>query len=99
MLRGVDPRDVGDAFLLDVREDVEWREGHAPTAVHIPMYDVPQRLAELPAGEPIAVICHVGARSAQVAHWLRAQGYDAHNVDGGMELWSARGLPVEGRSA
>jgi rhodanese-related sulfurtransferase len=99
MLRGMDPREVGDAFLLDVREDVEWQQGHAPSAVHIPMYDVPDRLGELPTNGRIAVICHVGARSAQVAHWLRAQGYDAHNVEGGMEVWAALGLPVEGRSA
>jgi rhodanese-related sulfurtransferase len=99
MLTGVDPRDVADTFLLDVREDVEWQDGHAPAAVHIPMYDVPPRIAELPDDQPIAVICHVGARSAQVAHWLRAQGYDAHNVEGGMEAWEAVGLPVEGRSA
>ena len=99
MLRGVDPRDVGDAFLLDVREDVEWQQERVPSAVHIPMYDVPERLAELPADQPIAVLCHVGARSAQVAHWLRAQGYDAHNVDGGIAAWAALGLPVEGRSA
>jgi rhodanese-related sulfurtransferase len=59
------------------------------------MYDVPQQLAALPTDQPIAVICHVGARSAQVAHWLRAQGYDAHNVDGGMIAWEAAGLPVE----
>ena len=99
MLTGVDPRDVADTFLLDVREDVEWQQGHAPTAVHIPMYDVPERLDELPADVPIAVICHVGGRSAQVAHWLRAQGYDAHNVEGGMDAWEAVGLPVAGRSA
>jgi rhodanese-related sulfurtransferase len=99
MLLRVDPREVGDAFLLDVREDVEWQTGRAPSAVHIPMYDVPGRLHELPVDGRIAVICHIGARSAQVAHWLRAQGYDAHNVDGGMEAWAARGLPVEGRSA
>lgn len=90
---------MADAFLLDVREDAEWQLGHAPDAVHIPMYDVPERLDELPADGRIAVICHVGARSAQVAHWLRAQGYDAHNVDGGMEAWAGLGLPVEGRSA
>ena len=93
------PRDVDDTFLLDVREDHEWLAGHAPTAVHIPMYDVPHRLTELPTDGPIAVICHIGARSAQVAHWLRAQGYDAHNVEGGMDAWLASGLPVEERSA
>jgi rhodanese-related sulfurtransferase len=85
---------VGDAFLLDVREDVEWADGRAPGAVHVPMYDVPERLDALPSDARIAVICHVGARSAQVASWLRAQGYDAHNVDGGMLAWEAAGLPV-----
>lgn len=89
------PGQVGEAFLLDVREDVEWADGRAPRAVHVPMHDVPERLADLPPDAPIAVICHVGARSAQVAHWLRAQGYDAHNVDGGMLAWESAGLPVE----
>ena len=93
------PRDVGTTFLLDVREHHEWAEGRAPAAVHIPMHDVPGRLDELPRDTTIAVLCHVGARSAQVAHWLRAQGYDAHNVDGGLEAWVATGLPVEGRIA
>ena len=99
MLLRVDPRDVADAFLLDVREDGEWQQGRAPGAVHIPMYDVPERLDELPPDRTIAVICHVGARSAQVAHWLRAQGYDAHNVEGGLIAWESAGLPLEGRSA
>ena len=90
---------MSDAFLLDVREDIEWQQERVPSAVHIPMYDVPERLDALPTDRRIAVICHVGARSAQVAHWLRAQGYDAHNVDGGMEAWARCGLPIEGRSA
>ena len=46
---------MGDVFLLDVREDVVWQEGHAPTAVHIPMYDVPQRLAVYVVKDPALV--------------------------------------------
>jgi rhodanese-related sulfurtransferase len=91
----VTPREVGDAFLLDVREQDEWDAARAPGAVHVPMQEVPLHLDVLPADGPIAVICHVGARSAQVAHWLRAQGYDAHNVDGGLVAWHGAGLPVE----
>ena len=94
MLDGVTPLEVGETFLLDVREDEEWAEGHAPTAVHVPMFDVPAQLASLPADQPLAVICHVGGRSARVADWLRAQGFDAHNVEGGMDAWQAAGLPV-----
>jgi rhodanese-related sulfurtransferase len=90
----VDPREVGETFLLDVREDDEWAQGHAPTAAHVPMFEVPARLDALPTDAPIAVICHVGGRSARVAQWLRQQGYDAHNVEGGMDAWQAAGLPV-----
>jgi rhodanese-related sulfurtransferase len=94
MLAGMQPHDVGETFLLDVREHDEWAQVHAPTATHVPMFEVPARIASLPADQPIAVICHVGGRSARVADWLRAQGFDAHNVEGGMDAWQAAGLPV-----
>lgn len=76
--------------LLDVREDDEWRAGHAPGALHVPLQEVPARLAELPDA-PLAVVCRVGARSAQAVAWLAAQGVDAFNVDGGMQAWEAAG--------
>ena len=86
---------VGDRLLLDVREDDEWAAGHAPGAVHVPMHEVPGRMEELPGDRPVAVICRMGGRSAQVAAYLLAQGRDAVNVDGGMQAWQAAGLPVQ----
>lgn len=83
-----------DALLLDVREDAEWVEGHAPDAVHVPMHEVPGRLAELPRDRPVDVVCHFGGRSAQVVAYLVQQGYDARNVDGGMDAWEKAGRPV-----
>jgi rhodanese-related sulfurtransferase len=88
------PTEVGDRFLLDVREDDEWAAVHAPDAVHVPLHELPARLGEVPADRPVAVICHVGQRSAQAAMWLRQQGYDAANVHGGMAAWEQLGLPV-----
>ncbi|MCU1673565.1 MAG: Rhodanese-related sulfurtransferase-like protein [Frankiales bacterium] len=88
------PEQVADLFLLDVRELDEWAEGHAPTAVHVPLHDLPDRVGELPVGQPLAVVCRVGSRSAYAAAWLLEQGYDARNVDGGMLAWERRGLPV-----
>jgi rhodanese-related sulfurtransferase len=93
----VAPGEVGEDFLLDVREDDEWAAGHAPGAVHVPLHDLPARLDAVPAGTRVAVVCRVGGRSAQATMWLRQQGYDAHNVAGGMYGWQAAGLPVEGR--
>ena len=82
-----------DAVLLDVREMDEWVVGHAPSAVHLPMSEIAQRVGEVPPGE-VYVICRVGSRSAQVAHWLNGQGWQASNVDGGMQSWQAQGLPM-----
>jgi len=84
------------AHLLDVREDDEWRAGHAPGAQHLPMHEVPARLGEVPAGPPVVVVCRSGARSAQVTAYLRAQGRDdVANLSGGMLDWVARGRPLE----
>jgi rhodanese-related sulfurtransferase len=79
------------ALLLDVREDDEWAAGHAPRAVHIPMGELPGRLDELPADGNVYVVCRSGGRSARVTAYLNANGWDAVNVDGGMQSWHAAG--------
>jgi rhodanese-related sulfurtransferase len=89
-----------DAILLDVREDDEWSAGHADGAVHIPMNEVVTRIAEVPEGGRVHVVCRVGGRSAQVTQYLIGQGVDAVNVNGGMLDWAAAGRPlVDGNGA
>ncbi|MGH3949038.1 MAG: rhodanese-like domain-containing protein [Pseudonocardiaceae bacterium] len=85
--------------LLDVREDDEWRAGHAPGALHIPLSDVPARmdeLADMPDDQPIFVVCRTGGRSSQATAFLNANGYAAVNVAGGMKSWETEGRPVVG---
>ena len=74
-------------LILDVREQYEWNQVHIADALHIPMNQVPGRLAELPADRPIAVLCAHGSRSFGVTHFLREQGFDARNVTGGITQW------------
>ena len=83
------------AVLLDVREPDEWLALRAPGALHIPMQQLATSLDRLRQDRTIACICHVGIRSAAVADALTNAGYDAVNIDGGMEAWEAAGLPVE----
>ncbi|WP_203972124.1 rhodanese-like domain-containing protein [Planotetraspora silvatica] len=83
-----------DAYLLDVREVDEWRAGHAPAAAHIPLGDLQNRIGEVPQGRPVYVICRVGGRSAHATTWLNHVGWEAINVDGGMQSWAASGLPM-----
>ena len=89
-------RDDPRAVLVDVREDDEWRAGHAPDARHIPMAEVPEQLASLPRAAPIYLICHSGNRSHTIAAYLRRAGFERPiNVKGGMVAWERAGLPVE----
>ncbi|MFC8043702.1 rhodanese-like domain-containing protein [Nocardia sp. NPDC057353] len=82
------------AILLDVREDDEWRLGHAPGALHIPMADVPARVDELDPDADIYVVCRQGGRSLEVVRYLANIGYEAVNVGGGMVSWQQAGRPL-----
>ncbi|MBB2987438.1 rhodanese-like domain-containing protein [Terracoccus luteus] len=87
-----------DAVIIDVREANEWAAGHAPNAVHIPLGDLPSRLADLPDTDAgtVAVTCRSGGRSSRAVAWLTQQGYDVANLDGGMKAWESAGKPLEG---
>ena len=63
--------------ILDVREQVEWNEGHIPTATLVPLADIPSRIAELAPDHdaPLLVHCAVGARSLRASAWLVQNGY------------------------
>ncbi|MFJ5044272.1 rhodanese-like domain-containing protein [Streptomyces sp. NPDC088719] len=85
-----------EAVLLDVREETEWRTGHAPGAVHAPLTALDGG-AVLPAparGRPLVVICRSGHRSQRAVRLLAERGADAVDVEGGMIAWAAAGLPV-----
>lgn len=86
-----------DAAVLDVREPQEWIAGHQPGATHIPLRQLPMRLADLPAGR-VVVACRSGHRSARVVAWLTQQGHEAVNLDGGLQAWAAAGRPMVSES-
>ena len=78
-----------DLLLLDVREDWELGIARLDHAVHMPMGQVPDRLAELECDREIVVACRSGGRSAQVARFLVQQGFTrVWNLAGGVLAWS-----------
>jgi rhodanese-related sulfurtransferase len=83
-----------DVWLLDVREDDEWKAGHAPGARHIPLGQLGARASEVPQDELVYVICRSGMRSAHAAQALAGAGWRAVNVAGGMQDWAAAGRPM-----
>ena len=84
-----------DAVMLDVREDDEWASGHIRGAVHIPLAEVPGRLAELDPDHDLYVVCHSSGRSMRVLQYLAQVGYEGSCVEGGMLAWVQQGRPVE----
>ncbi|MGO9083413.1 MAG: rhodanese-like domain-containing protein [Streptosporangiaceae bacterium] len=82
------------AILLDVREDTEWRAGHAPGARHIPLSRLPARMKDLPAHRTVITVCRSGHRSAGAAAMLARNGREVVNLRGGMHAWARAGLPV-----
>src|SRR5690349_16586795 len=84
----------GSVILLDVREDDEWRRGHAPGAQHIPMSEVPAGLHEIDTDATLFVVCQAGGRSQRVAQYLAGNGYRPANVVGGMLAWAGAGRHV-----
>jgi rhodanese-related sulfurtransferase len=85
----------GGASLIDVREPQEFEEVRAVGARLIPLGQVPDRVAEMPTEQRFYVICHVGGRSLRAAAFLRQQGLDAVNVEGGTDAWVAAGLATQ----
>lgn len=89
-------KDMDNVFVLDVREQWEYDEGHIPGVSLIPMSEVPNSLSQIPTDKEVIVTCRSGNRSGQVTDYLRQQGFDnVHNMDGGILAWEAAGLPVE----
>jgi rhodanese-related sulfurtransferase/DNA-binding transcriptional ArsR family regulator len=87
----------GTVLVLDVRPPEEYRAGHIPGAVSMPVDELERRLAELPRGKEIVAYCRgpycLMAYDAVAA--LRAGGRRARRLVEGFPEWRAAGLPVE----
>lgn len=87
-----------DAVLvLDVRPSEEYRAGHIPGAVSVPVEELEQRISELPAGKAVVAYCRgpycvLAFRAVEI---LRAQGRFARRLTDGFPEWRAAGLPIE----
>jgi hydroxyacylglutathione hydrolase len=85
-----------DKVVLDVRAESEWRAGHLPGSLNLPVGELDRRLGELPRQRPVIVHCQTGARAAIAASLLRARGFpEVSQFTGGFAEWRAAGLPVE----
>lgn len=88
----VESLEVDKVTLLDVRTEEEYREGHVPGFVNIPLHELRERIEEIPKDKPVYVHCLSGLRSYVACMMLKGHCYDPHNISGGWfmyQMWQS----------
>lgn len=87
----------GAVTVLDVRPSEEYRAGHIPGALSIPLSELKQRLAGLPKNREIVAYCRgpYCVMAIEAVELLRKKGFKAHRMEQGVADWRARGWRIE----
>ncbi len=86
---------LAEVQVVDVREDDEWRAGRVEGSVHLPLDRLLAGAMDgIEPGRPVVAVCRTGARSEVATLMLRARGFEAFNLEGGLEAWENEGLPL-----
>jgi rhodanese-related sulfurtransferase len=85
----------GGARVIDVRQPREHDAAHIRGDELIQFDELKDRAREFDPSEPIVLYCRSGDRSGAAVQALRASGYDAYSIDGGILAWTEQGLPIE----
>ena len=88
----------GSVVVLDVRPEEEYRAGHIPGALSVPVDALEAALKTLPRGREVVAYCRgpYCVFSDEAVAFLRARGYRARRLRQGLPDWRAAGMPVEG---
>lgn len=70
----------GEATIVDVRPEEEFRRGTFEGAINIPMKEFSDRMDEIPKDKPVWLLCHTGERSVEYVELLCLSGYE-------QEMW------------
>jgi rhodanese-related sulfurtransferase/DNA-binding transcriptional ArsR family regulator len=87
----------GDVVVLDVRPPAEYRAGHIPGAISMPLDELAERMAELPSDREIVAYCRgpYCFLAVDAVRELQKRGMRALRLQDGLPEWRAEGLPVE----
>ena len=81
--------EIGEAVVLDVRNDAERNHGSIPGSVHVMLGDLPLAIGILSKEKPIVTVCESGLRASIAASLLERAGFrDVRMLEGGMGAWN-----------
>ena len=86
-----------DAWIIDIRDGGDYKDGHIPQARHIPFATLKERLGELgkASGKPIIVYCRTGSVSQSACALLKKNGVaNVYSLAGGLPTWQDAHLPI-----
>jgi rhodanese-related sulfurtransferase len=83
--------------VVDARTAMEYQQGTIGGAAHAPLTEMPSSLSRLPLDPaiPVVMLCLSGHRSIPGTRWLRARGYQAYSLQGGVMAWRAAGFTTQ----
>ncbi len=87
-------RQAGAVQIIDVRWPNEWDAGHIEGSTHVPQDELDDHLEELDKNRMTVTVCRTGNRSGVAAETLRAEGFRAVSLEGGLVAWADAGLPL-----
>lgn len=87
-----------EVVVLDVRPEVEFRSGHIPEALSVPLNELESHLSVLPKDKEIVAYCRgpYCVMSLEAIELLRKYGFKARRLADGFPEWRAEGLPTTG---
>jgi len=80
--------------MIDVREPMEYQSGAIPNTKNLPLSEINAWLHQVDKQKPVYVVCRSGNRASQAAEKLQAKGCEVCVVDGGLDAWKSKQLPV-----
>jgi rhodanese-related sulfurtransferase len=88
-----------EVTVLDVRPVEEYRAGHIPGAISIPVGELEARLKELPRDREVVAYCRgrYCVMAVEAVELLRKKGFKAHRMEQGVVDWRVRGWSIEAR--
>lgn len=88
---------TGDALVVDVRDEKEYKAGHVLNARNLPVSSLDKRLVEIDKykDKDVVLYCDNGMRAARAASRLKKGGFTKlHTIAGGMGAWEKANLPT-----
>lgn len=87
----------GEVTVVDVRPSEEYRAGHIPGALSLPLPELKKRLAELPKEREVVAYCRgpYCVMAIEAVELLRKKGFKAHRMEQGVVDWRARGWRIQ----